>query len=155
MPRNVSLEVPTPENLELLRQRAEIERGMLDAAQNKSLTSRAYPFAEAALATLAPMITAPAAAIYGMGRTLASPMLGSVEREKVDGGYRYATPQDQAAADFMNFMTFMPRTQKGQEYTQDVASLFEASKLPHAWPVTGGGPKLGPGSMRYAGQSLE
>jgi len=155
MPRNISLEVPTPENLEFLRQRAQAERDMLDAAQNKNIASRVTPYVEAALATVAPMFTAPAAAMYGMGRTLATPFMGPVQREKTGDDFVYASPQDQAAADFMRLATFMPRTQKGQEYTQNVAELFEASKLPHAWPVSGNPPRLGPGAARYAGQALD
>ena len=154
MPRNISLEVPTPENLEFLRQRAQAERDMLDAAQNKNIASRVTPYVEAALATVAPMFTAPAAAAYGMGRTLATPFMGPVQREKTGDDFVYATPQDQAAADFMRLATFMPRTQKGQEYTQNVAELFEASKLPHAWPVSGNPPKLGPRALQYADMSI-
>ena len=160
MPSDPLFEVPTFENLELSRQRAELNKPMLDAEARKrqALKEALRPDVGSALDTaaafLSPMITAPISAAYGAGRAMLSPVLGPVNMERVPGGNRYATPQDQAAANLMQFITYQPRTQAAQDAMEYAVRMFDASKLPHIMPEAMSVSK-GPGAMRYAGTALD
>jgi hypothetical protein len=85
------------------------------------LIEKAVGLGEAGLGALSGLVAAPVGALAGIGGTLTSGKFGT--QQGIQAGQKTAQNVQEA-------LTYQPTTPQGQEYTQQLQSAFEASKLP-------------------------
>lgn len=102
--------------------------------------------AEAAATLGTGSVALPAGALYGMARAVPEaistkvfnrPPSSDVNRDVVKGT--------------IEAMTYMPRTEGGQDIIGAAGKMFEESKAPHLWPFVPGRPLMTPEAMQVAG----
>jgi hypothetical protein len=89
--------------------------------QEPGVIEKAIGLGETGLGALSGLVAAPIGALAGIGGTLASGKYGT--QQGIQAGQKTAQNVQEA-------LTYQPTTPQGQEYTQQLQSAFEASKLP-------------------------
>jgi len=102
--------------------------------------------AEAAATLGTGSVALPAGALYGMARAVPEAISTKVFN-------RPPSPDvnKDVVKDTIESMTYMPRTEGGQDIVGTLGKLFEESKAPHLWPLTPGRPLMTPEAMQVAG----
>lgn len=102
--------------------------------------------AEAAATLGTGSVALPAGALYGMARAVPEAISTKVFNRPPSPDVNRDVVKDTIEA-----MTYMPRTEGGQDIVGTLGKLFEESKAPHLWPVTPGRPLMTPEAMQVAG----
>jgi hypothetical protein len=99
------------------------------APKEPSLYEKAIGAGEVGLGALTGLISVPLSGVVGIGANLASGKFGT------QAGIKEA---EKAAAETQQALTYQPKTPAGQDYAQQLQSLFEASKAPPIFPEAQG-----------------
>jgi hypothetical protein len=102
--------------------------------------------AEAAATLGTGSVALPAGALYGMARAVPEAISTKVFNRPPSPDVNRDVVKDTIEA-----MTYMPRTEGGQDIIGAAGKLFEESKAPHLWPITPGRPLMTPEAMQVAG----
>ena len=102
--------------------------------------------AEAAATLGTGSVALPAGALYGMARAVPEAISTKVFNRPPSPDVNKDVVKDTIEA-----MTYMPRTEGGQDIVGTLGKLFEESKAPHLWPLTPGRPLMTPEAMQVAG----
>jgi hypothetical protein len=102
--------------------------------------------AEAAATLGTGSVALPAGALYGMARAVPEAISTKVFNRPPSPDVNKDVVKDTIEA-----MTYMPRTEGGQDIIGAAGKMFEESKAPHLWPFVPGRPLMTPEAMQVAG----
>jgi len=102
--------------------------------------------AEAAATLGTGSVALPAGALYGMARAVPEAISTKVFNRPPSPDVNRDVVKDTIEA-----MTYMPRTEGGQDIIGAAGKMFEESKAPHLWPFVPGRPLMTPEAMQVAG----